>query len=73
MVRHSQKQIEEAGIGKVKESLWDLGEFADSYFETNDKTPLIDGEIFLYKKGGQSNIRREDSQKQIFFKKLNAK
>lgn len=54
MVRHSQKQIEEAGIGKVKESLWDLGEFADSYFETNDKTPLIDGEIFLYKKGGQS-------------------
>lgn len=54
MVRHSQKQIEEAGIGKVKDSLWDLGEVADSYFETNDKTPLIDGEIFLYKKGGQS-------------------
>ena len=55
MARLDQKSIEQLGINKVEDALWDVRDWADSFFNENDKTPLLDGNILIYSSEKHSN------------------
>lgn len=55
MARLDQKSIEQLGINKVEDALWDVRDWADSFFSENDKTPLLDGNILIYSSKKHSN------------------
>lgn len=55
MGRLDQKSIEQLGINKVEDALWDVRDWADSFFNENDKTPLLDGNILIYSSEKHSN------------------
>lgn len=55
MVRHDQQFIEQLGIGKLKDELWDVRNWVENSFNENDKTPLLDGSILIYSSDKHSN------------------
>lgn len=55
MVRYDQKSIEQIGIGKLKDELWDVRDWVENSFSENDKTPLLDGSILIYSSNKHSN------------------
>lgn len=55
MARLDQKSIEQLGINKVEDALWNVRDWADSFFSENDKTPLLDGNILIYSSKKHSN------------------
>lgn len=55
MVRYDQQSIEQLGIGKLKDELWDVRNWVENSFNENDKTPLLDGSILIYSSGKHSN------------------
>ncbi len=48
MARLDQKSIEQLGINKVEDALWNVRDWDDFFFSENDKTPLLDGNILIY-------------------------
>lgn len=61
MARLDQKSIEQLGINKVEDALWNVRDWADSFFSENDKTPLLDGNILIYSSKKHSNANLIDS------------
>ena len=55
MVRYDQQSIEQLGISKLKDELWDIRNWVDNSFNENDKTPLLDGSILIYSSDKHSN------------------
>lgn len=55
MARLDQKSIEQLGINKVEDALWNVRDWADFFFSENDKTPLLDGNILIYSSKKHSN------------------
>lgn len=47
MVRYDQQSIEQLGISKLKDDLWDVRDWVACSFSENDKTPLLDGNILI--------------------------
>ena len=47
MARLDQKSIEQLGINKVEDALWNVRDCADVFFSENEKTPLLDCNILI--------------------------
>ncbi|WP_288490229.1 hypothetical protein [uncultured Limosilactobacillus sp.] len=61
MSRYDQQSIEQLGIDKVKDELWDIKKWVSNFISENDKTPLLDGQILLYSSEIHSNANLDTS------------